>query len=138
MRADSQAGKLPGDARVVVLGAENRLADRAWADLAGLPVKRTEDAILIAGRRLDPGHTALALAGPRLGLILAPAAGTIPLLARKLPHYGRYGYLAFDAQGRNQLKGEWPSTARSLSAMLDPQAPPLEVPDHPPLARLAR
>ncbi len=138
VRADSQAGKLPGDARVVVLGAENRLAGRAWADLAGLPVKHTEDAILIAGRRLDPGHTALALAGPRLGLILAPAAETIPLLARKLPHYSRYGYLAFDAQGRNQLKGEWPSTARSLSAALDPQAPPLEVPDHPPLARLAR
>ena len=138
VRPDSESDALPGGARILVLGADNRLAERAWADLNGLPVERRNDGVRIAGHHFDPDRTALALAGPHFGLILAPTADTIQLLARKLPHYGRYGYLAFDTEGRNRLKGEWPTRARSLSAVLDPQAPPLEVPDHPPLARLAR
>ena len=42
-------------------------------------------------------------------------------LARKLPHYGAYGYLLFEgSEPRNVMKGQWPSTGSPLTVYLGP------------------
>ena len=49
-------------------------------------------------------------------------------LARKLPHYGKYGYLGFSgSEPRNVLKGQWRVSESPLNVTLRPTA------DHYPL-----
>ena len=41
-------------------------------------------------------------------------------LARKLPHYGKYSYLAFEGdEPQNVAKGQWPAIGSPLVAILD-------------------
>ena len=49
--------------------------------------------------------------------IWAANPGALAPLARKLPHYGKYSYLAFNA-GRNVAKGQWEVTDSPLSVEL--------------------
>ncbi len=42
-----------------------------------------------------------------------------PLVARKVTHYGKYSYLAFD-RGKNEAKGVWPVAASPLIVDWDP------------------
>ncbi len=54
-----------------------------------------------------------------------------PGLSRKLPHYGKYSYLAFEgAEPTNVAKGQWPAVNSPLSAVLVPEgsALPEEMP----------
>lgn len=44
--------------------------------------------------------------------------GSLGGLARKLPHYGKYGYLAFSS-GQNIRKGQWPVQDSPLSAEIN-------------------
>ena len=47
--------------------------------------------------------------GQALGWLAAGETATLPGLARKVPHYGKYGYLVFTGTAPdNQLKGQWP------------------------------
>jgi hypothetical protein len=43
----------------------------------------------------------------------SPTLTAAQAVARKIPHYGKYSYLAFD-QGTNTLKGTWPVTTSPL------------------------
>jgi hypothetical protein len=42
-----------------------------------------------------------------MGLFLPLSSRNLPAVARKIPHYGKYGYLAF-SEGQNIDKGDWP------------------------------
>lgn len=45
---------------------------------------------------------------------------TLPALARKLPHYGKYSYLVFEgAEATNVDKGQWPTQSTALFRSLD-------------------
>jgi hypothetical protein len=73
------------------------LSDTA-AELNGLTLHRDADAVVLAARR--DGAALLWLGCDK------PAA--FPGLARKLPHYGSYSYLAFQGdEPTNTLKGQW-------------------------------
>lgn len=50
----------------------------------------------------------------------SPAAAAI--VARKIPHYGRYSYLAFH-NGINRIKGAWPTAASPLIHRFPPPGP---------------
>ena len=69
-------------------------------------------------------------------------ANTVPAaaegLARKLPHYGKYSYLAFEGtEPTNFVKGQWPVVHSPLSAMLSDQSVPMgKLPPESPLAEL--
>ncbi len=138
---DAELRELPEGA-VWILGRENRFAARARALLAGREVTIDERELEVGGRRFERAATSLVLAvgdGDRtLGYIEAASAAAIPLLARKLPHYGKYGYLLFDGDRvENRVKGQWRATASALTVALvadDGTLPPLEIPPHPPLA----
>jgi Peptidase family M1 domain len=54
----------------------------------------------------DPART--------VALWTAPTTDAAMASARKIPHYGKYGYLAFNPGGRNVSKGIWPVTDSPL------------------------
>ncbi len=109
---DTSLPRLPTDRAVWVLGWENRfraeiahrLTNRldAFSDRAvvikGQVLRRDTDSVVLTTRRPDE---------PTVGWLGSPVEA-LPGLARKLPHYDRYGYLAFAGSGpANILKGEW-------------------------------
>ena len=66
--------------------------------------------------------------------------GAFKGLARKLPHYSKYSYLAFNgAEPTNIAKGQWPIVNSPLQKMLSDQAVPeaVKLPTRPALAQLA-
>jgi len=124
--------ELPKDRAVWVLGDDNawakeirtRLGDRLSVEpqavtLGGARLDRKDlSFVVVAQHPLDP-ELALGWIGSRIPEALAG-------LARKLPHYGKYSYLAFTGtEPTNVAKGQW-------DAGTETKLPPRE-----PLARLA-
>jgi len=58
-------------------------------------------------------------------LLATDDAQAISVLARKLPHYSKYGYLAFDTEEvRNVLKGQWSVSHSPLRRIFDKEVNP--------------
>ena len=74
------------------------------------------------------------MAGRPLGLIATGTPAALPGLARKLPHYGKYGYLAFTGnEPSNRLKGQWPAGESRLQVWFTDERPSLAPPATPAL-----
>jgi hypothetical protein len=111
LRWDKDLAQLPGVRPVWLMGWENRFFAQlatalkpqaalsgTAAELDGQTLRREDNAVVLAARR---DGTALLWLGCD-----NPAA--FPGLARKLPHYGSYSYLAFQGdEPTNTLKGQW-------------------------------
>jgi hypothetical protein len=141
---------LPPDRAVWVLGAHNRWrsalepALAAWSagvddervDFGETHVPRAGHSFVLTARH--PANEELAL-----GWVGTDTEAALPGLARKLPHYGRYSYLAFTGDAPdNVAKGQWPATASPLVLILEKTAEggtPARgaLPAREPLARLA-
>lgn len=85
--------------------------------LSHLPhgVERDDQGWKVAGERFAAGENSLVLTAAHpenselsWSLFLPGDAEAIPSIGRKIPHYGKYGYLVFNGD-RNVAKGEWPS-----------------------------
>lgn len=114
IRWDKDLSRLPGYRAVWLMGWENRFFHRVETELQPQMSHSAPEAP--AGKRLlRRGEQAVVLAARRGGASGAvmlwlgcdnPAA--FPGLARKLPHYGSYSYLAFRGDApTNSLKGQW-------------------------------
>ena len=67
--------------------------------------------------------------------MIADSAESVPGLIRKLPHYGKYGYLVFEGKAPdNRLKGTWPANRTGLMKKFQSGDYPL--PPRPPLVDL--
>jgi hypothetical protein len=123
---DASLEALPADRSVWLLGWENRFLPQVRAALAGYPadlgaetvrleqaaVARAGHAVVVTARH--PGNPALALLW-----IGADRAAAMEGLGRKLPHYHKYSYLAFEGdEPANVAKGRWPVLASPLTALL--------------------
>ena len=123
---DNKLTELPTDRTIWLFGWSNRfrprfdaaLADYAFSDqgdtvtIAGTPLDRDSHAVVVMAR--NPAHPDQAL-----GWLAADQAAALPGLGRKLPHYGRYSYLAFTGdEPTNVLKGQWPVVHSPLSVAL--------------------
>ncbi|MBC8287896.1 MAG: hypothetical protein H8E42_10535 [Nitrospinae bacterium] len=65
--------------------------------------------------------------------VVASNAKSIPGLIRKLPHYGKYGYLVFEGTApENRDKGIWPSNPVGMRKIFK-DGPPLLLPEQKPL-----
>ena len=117
---DSELEELPADRPVWLLGRNNRfapalldsLADATATDsgatLAGESVPFANHSLVVVARH--PGSAARAIGW----IVLAPSEA-LAGLARKLPHYGKYSYLAFEgAEPTNVVKGQWNAEASPL------------------------
>lgn len=120
---DDAIEALPADRAVWVIGWDNRFLPQiagAWDDqrveltdrgarIGAIDLPREARSVVLAARRPDQP-------GLGLGFMASDQAAALPGLARKLPHYAKYGYLAFDGnEPTNVLKGEWSVAASPLS-----------------------
>jgi hypothetical protein len=140
---DKSVGTLPNDAAVWILGYGSylrggpfvfsrphglRFDDRGvfppGAYERVLAAKGTTDRLAaMKVERVDPASTGFAVVvehprNPALAMAFvgAPSAKMIPLLAKKIPHYGKYAYVGFSGdEATNSLKGQWTSSSSSLT-----------------------
>jgi hypothetical protein len=137
---EAEIETLPADRAVWVLGATNR-----WRAAVANSGAVTEEEIVFDRVRLPrSGHSFAYVSrhpgNPELsvGCIGGEVAAALPGLARKLPHYGKYSYLAFEGdEPSNVAKGIWPATESPLVAVLRESARRASLPARKPLARLA-
>ncbi|MEJ2308984.1 MAG: M1 family aminopeptidase [Gammaproteobacteria bacterium] len=133
---DSDSAKIPADADLLLAGWSNRLLDAYRQRLESVS-QRHGETLLLAGKEFDRESHSVALMAARgerhLGFIAAADAAAIPSLARKLPHYGSYGMLVFDASGQNRLKQSAPVTDSRLTHHFTQEETPLQLPARKPL-----
>lgn len=126
IRLDSEMSSLPVDRAVWLLGRENRFRSSVEAGLAPFGVKLTANSVQFPEREImaDGNCVVTAVchpADPALPLVWIAASSppALPGLGRKLPHYGKYGYLAFEGgEPVNILKGQWPAVGSPLSRII--------------------
>lgn len=105
-----------------ILGRDHKAADLMRDQLKMKGVKFDQNGITLEGKYfLWSNHSFVftvrhpADAGRSLTWVVADPPASIPGLIRKLPHYGKYGYLVFEgSEPTNRLKGLWPSIPTGL------------------------
>lgn len=112
---DTELQTLPGDRAVLLLGRGNRLLAQA----AGLEKRLQAAELRVDGRSPQPQDGAVVVGrnpvDPQQVVVwvVADSPALRPLLARKLPHYGKYGYLLL-RDGAVAGKGQWPLSTSPL------------------------
>lgn len=118
--SETELEELPSDRPAWILGRENRFAsallgslsgasaEGASASLAGETVAFVDHSLIVIGRH--PANVERAV-----GWIVLNPETALEGLARKLPHYGKYSYLAFEgADPTNVVKGQWSAEGSPL------------------------
>ncbi len=108
-----------------LFGAENLHAPDFEAGLAAYGARFTPEAVTIGNRRFDrAGHTFVFAAFDQedpafsAALVESGTPDRLPLLAAKLPHYGKYSWLVFDAGMNSVASGVWEVSRSPLAADL--------------------
>ncbi|HSH68310.1 MAG TPA: M20/M25/M40 family metallo-hydrolase [Deferrisomatales bacterium] len=141
---DRELEQLPADEAVWVLGWENRFQPAAVATLQPYPAEVSPGRVRVDSSGVDAAGHCFVLVGrhpndPGLTLTWLATDDPAPLpgLGRKLPHYHKYSYLAFEgAEPQNILKGRWPVVGSPLAVPLEPDAAMGLLPERRPLAEL--
>ena len=104
---DAELETLPQDRAAWILGRGNRFAATLFDANPGEPVRLGDEDVPLDGRtivliRRHPENTEKAI-----GWIALDPPAAMPGLSRKLPHYGKYSYLAFEGEEpTNVVKGQ--------------------------------
>jgi hypothetical protein len=123
VRLDNELHVLPPDRTAWIMGWRNRFADHVIEALPGRSVDFADETLVLNGQRFTSGEHSIVLTARQLenpNKTLLWVAGNTPQaiaeLTRKLPHYRKYSYLAFqDDELTNVLKGQWPIVSSPLS-----------------------
>jgi hypothetical protein len=127
---DAALDALPEDRALWLLGWQNAFAQEV-ATAGGLTLDAHARTLTLEGKGHADVSVALAVggAGRPLGWVAAATPAAVPGLARKLPHYGKYGYLTFSGDAPdNRLKGQWPPGDSALTRRLSAARPALRMP----------
>jgi hypothetical protein len=116
---DDEIGQLPATGAVWLFGWENSFREKFTNALDTNGVTMSDVEARIANGKYERSLNALALTAHvgqiPIGWMAAPEAAMLPVLARKLPHYGKYSYAAFSgSELTNLAKGVWPVTSSPL------------------------
>ncbi len=119
---DSEVSSLPADQAIWLLGASNRVARQLFSSPGVAKVAIGSDGLTMAGDSISlSGNSMIAMtrhpanAGKAVGWIVVDPVEAFEGVASKLPHYGKYSYLAFRGnEPENFLKGEWTATDSPL------------------------
>jgi hypothetical protein len=137
---DKDIGQLPNDSPILLLGWDNRFLTDFFQRLPEGLFSHSPDGITLAGESFDRSTHSFALvqqmANSQQPMIWIASHSTeaVPGLSRKLPHYGKYGALAFAGPApTNRLKLQWPVTENPLSIMLEGSSAPAPLTQPPPL-----
>ena len=112
---ETELESLPPDRAVWILGKDNRFASDLIASTTGVSSGDSGAAIDLAGEHvpLTEHSTVVVFRHPEnlekaIGWITVDPAGALAGMSRKLPHYGKYSYLAFEGdEPTNIVKGQW-------------------------------
>ena len=126
---DRELERLPADRAAWIVGRDNVHAATLFADgaVAGLEpgterVRLGDESAPLANHtfvvmRRHPENAELAV-----GWLVVDPDAALPGLGRKLPHYGKYSYLAFQGdEPANVIKGQWPAAGSPLRVDLRPE-----------------
>ena len=121
--SDEALETLPADRTIWLFGWHNRFRSQLAETLRDYDYRDTGDRLQIADTPLAADTRSIIVMARQqqapdhaLGWLAADSAAALPGLARKLPHYGRYSYLAFTGTAPdNMLKGQWPVAGSPMS-----------------------
>ena len=136
MDADLEA--LPDDRPVWLLGWRNRFLGDLAAEQTHFRLDGQRRLLSLPEGDYPGQKFSLALVRKRgdqaVGWLASPIPNALPGLARKLPHYGKYSYLAFEGVApSSRIKGQWSAQDSSLMAWLSERRPNLTPPPRSPL-----
>jgi hypothetical protein len=129
--------RLPADKSVWLLGWNNAHLAALARSVAADGVVFTADGLRLGADVFGRGATCVVIAArtaddaaQNIGFIGCDNPNAIAGLARKIPHYGKYGFLAFTGdEPVNRRKDEWPVRNSPMTIVFDPQSarfpPPL-------------
>ncbi len=123
VKLDNELNVLPPDRTVWIMGWQNRFADHVTDALSGQSVHYADQKFTLDGRNFIPDEHSIVLTARQpdnpdrtLLWVAGNTSRAIAELARKLPHYRKYSYLAFQGDElTNVLKGQWPIISSPLS-----------------------
>jgi hypothetical protein len=126
IRLDKEVKELPADRAVAVLGWENLFAGNVMTGLKSYDVTSGKKGMRIAASEVPvEKHSFVFIArNPRngdmaLAFIASGSVEALSGLGRKLPHYHKYSYLAFEGdEPVNVLKGRWPVVDSPMTVFL--------------------
>lgn len=116
IKLDSDVNKVPSDRAVTIIGWENRFIKNMISALSEYDTALDKTTVRIGQTEIKKENHSIVLAGrsPKnkdqaLTWIASDTPEAVPGLARKLPHYHKYSYLAFEGpEPANVAKGRWP------------------------------
>jgi hypothetical protein len=126
---DKDISKLPETQTAWIFGYENTFATVVNNKLSAYNSSFTTDSIIFDGKKINKKNDVI-LTIPnsndanRQNIFIATSnPKAIPGLVRKLPHYGKYSYLAFNGdEPTNIAKGQWPVLNSPLVKIFNPKA----------------
>jgi hypothetical protein len=131
--SDDEIDDLPENRAVLILGWENRFTTPVQQQLKQHSISFTPDHVSMEKDHISKKNHAFAWVTRTIGndskpiplaLITADHSSALPGLARKIPHYHKYSYLAFSgSEPKNSLKGRWQVTRSPLSRQFKADAP---------------
>jgi hypothetical protein len=150
IRTETALHELPANSAVWLIGRDNTLAKGLFAadDLPGLrmaaeTVDLGEESVPWLDHSLVVIRRHPADVEKAVGWLVVDPAAAMPGLGRKLPHYGKYSYLAFEGEEpANVIKGQWEASGSPLRVDLRPDGergaplPALPTEDRTALAKL--
>ena len=118
---DNSQSKIP-TTNLWIFGKNNKLSKEINAQLNRYDVKVDDNGINLDGRYFNWGNHSFVFAlahqnsdNRQMVWFVTSSKKSIPGLIRKLPHYGKYGYLIFEGdEPKNVTKGAWPSSRAGL------------------------
>ncbi len=130
IRQDAVDQNLPDNATVWIIGFENSFADLMSEQLKQYNSFIRGDSVKLQNKTIATGEHGFMITtfAPgnvnRTMVFLVPGKEqAIEGLVRKLPHYGKYSYLAFEGdEPVNIAKGQWPVVNSPLMKVFDPAA----------------
>ena len=148
---DDTLSELPADKPVWLFGKENAFKKVIAEGINDYDASITDNHVRFGKSTLDASDKSLIITvrnpqNPKTVVVWLTLHGEKALqgLARKLPHYGKYSYLAFEGdEPTNIAKGQWPAVKSPLTAtipQINGKQPPkvtAQLPVRSPLARLA-
>ncbi|MGD0283452.1 MAG: M1 family aminopeptidase, partial [Dissulfurispiraceae bacterium] len=148
IKLDTEVAQLPEDRAVTLLGWENRFLKETMASLSEYRVALSRESLHIGNNEIRPENNSIVLTvkNPKnkdmaLTVISTTVPAALPGLGRKLPHYHKYSYLAFEGdEPVNILKGRWQVQDSSMTAFIpggDNAIRKVEMAELPPRAPLA-
>ncbi|MBI4384120.1 MAG: hypothetical protein HY579_08825 [Nitrospinae bacterium] len=114
---------------VWIFGGKNEIAEVVKESLLRYEAQTDDSGIVLEGKHFPwEGHSfALTVRNPKnsensITWVVSDSPESVPGLIRKLPHYGKYGYLVFQGtQPTNLAKGTWPTERASLMKVFQPR-----------------